>query len=100
MRSIEVDEAIKNLKDDCRGTELNTIVCYKTDIKTALVYIEELEKKLECIKNITPSGYINGKYLEEIAKRYINKNKIKDIIDTYYPDVAIVKLNGLLEEEE
>lgn len=86
MRSKEVEEAIENLKDDCRGTEVNIVVCYKTDIKTVLVYIEELEK----ITN-------------EVDKQFIHKDRIYELTeemnkqaDSY--NKAVDKFNKLLGE--
>ena len=54
--------------------------------------IEELKKELK------RQGNVREIEEEFIEKNYISKNKIKEIIEKHYPDVAITKLNELLEE--
>ena len=54
--------------------------------------IEELKKELK------RQGNVREIEEEFIEKNYISKNKIKEIIEKHYPDVARTKLNELLEE--
>lgn len=117
--SEEEKEAIEKAKSQIEEVhnlnELSVFMTDSTTLKTLLNYIDKLQKENEELKvdyqkqweeNCRLALYIdkvrieNRKILENTAKNYIRKDKIRDAIKTSsYPDIAIQKLIELLEEE-
>lgn len=67
-------------------------------LEIALDYIQELET----IKEKKVEGYLHNNIwiCRDIADHYIHKTEIRKIIDNHYPDVAIDKINKMLEVEK
>ena len=75
--------------------------------KHHVVHLKDVEKELREMRKevdtknaeIECLNVIHESYKEMIEENnYISKDKIREIIEKHYPDVAITKLNELLEE--
>lgn len=98
-RTVKRKRAIERLNSLAQEKNANWLG--KTNIEAleiALDYIQELE----IIKGKKVEGYLHNNIwiCRDIADNYIHKPEVRKIIDNHYPDVAIVRLNELLEERK
>lgn len=94
------EEDLESCKGFCKAIDivLNLINKQQKEIEEKNITINKMAKDISIqLKEIEElKGYVC--LLELKSKEHISKDKIKEIIEKYYPDVAIAKLQELLEE--
>lgn len=109
IKAIKRLEFILEDKRQCIGSEKN----FKA-IETVLKLIDKQEKEIEELKKVIKMVEIykshgipeeaemvimrKDNFLRNTNNEFISKDTIKEIIEEHYPDVAITKLQELLEE--
>lgn len=85
----------------CNDEEIEIFNKFLEDYKDKNNLIEKQQKEIEELK-IEKEQVLNDyqNLGKELAFNFVNKDKVKVIIDNHYPDVAIVKLNELFKSEK